>query len=124
MRAFYKVLVKWLMIRQFNYSIDSFFADRGMDRVVIYGMKELGELLYRDLKNSKIHIVQLVDKDADRMYADADMKLYNPDSLTTDADVIVVTAVSEYAKIRDELRDKTTVPIISLSQVTGSFKLY
>ncbi len=124
MKSFYKVLVKWLMIKQRNITIDSFFSERNMKRIVIYGMKELGELLYRDLKDTEIHIVQLVDKDADKMYVDADMKLSHPDSLTTDADVIVVTAISEFGRIKEDLKEKTRIPIVSLSQVTGSYKLY
>ncbi len=121
LKFFYRLLVRWMLIKVNDKEIYSFFYERHMKKIIIYGMKELGEILYADLKHADLDIVQIIDRDADKMYVDADMHVSYPDDLLENADVIVVTAVTEFDSIKDNLSKKTKTSIVSLSQITGSF---
>ena len=73
MTEFYRILIEWLRIRQEGKSLVSYFIQNGYKTVAIYGMKELGERLYDELKDSEISVKYVIDKNADAIYVDVDV---------------------------------------------------
>lgn len=78
-------------------------------------MKELGERLYAELKDSEIQVKYIIDKNADTIYADIDV--VEPENILEDVDVIVVTAIHYFDEIEMMLGEKVDYPVISLEDV-------
>ena len=115
MTEFYRLLVEWLRIRQEGKSLVPFFTQNSYKTVAIYGMKELGERLYDELKDSEIEVKYVIDKNADTIYADVDV--IEPEDTLEDVDVIVVTAIHYFDEIEEALWAKVDYPVISLEDV-------
>ena len=78
-------------------------------------MKELGERLYDELKDSDIKVLYAIDKNADAIYAEVDV--LTPDDDLPEVDLIVVTPVHYFDEIEEMLADKVDCPVISIEDV-------
>jgi len=112
---FYVVLNQWLSIHQEGKTLVDYFKTNGYKTVAIYGMKELGERLYDELKDSEIEVKYVIDKNADAIYAD--VEAVTPDEELEPVDVIVVTAIHYFDEIDDMLSEKVEYPIVSLEDI-------
>lgn len=115
MGEFYNLLIQWLSIRQEGKSLVSYFTQNEYGKIAIYGMKELGERLYDELKDSEVEIKYIIDKNADAIYADVDV--VTPDDPLEEVDVIVVTAIHYFDEIEMMLEEKVSCPILSLEDI-------
>lgn len=115
MTEFYRLLVEWLRIKQEGKSLVSFFTQNGYKTVAIYGMKELGERLYDELKESEIEVKYIIDKNAGAI--DANVNVVDPEDSLEDVDVIVVTAIHYFDEIEEALGEKVNYPVISLEDI-------
>ena len=113
--SYYFIYDQWLSVRQGGKSLVNYFEQNGYKTVAIYGLKELGERLYDELKNSDIEVKYIIDKNADALYTDVD--IVTPDEELECVDVIVVTATFYYDEIEEMLYHKTDCPIVSLEDV-------
>ncbi len=112
---YYHIFEQWLSVRQDGKSLDTYFKRNGYKTIAIYGMKELGERLYDELKDSGIEVKYVIDKNADAIYIDVDV--FTPDDELAPVDVIVVTATFYYDEIEEMLRGKVDYPVVSLEEV-------
>jgi hypothetical protein len=115
MQQFYEVLVRWVDNRQKNKTISEELSNRGYGKVAIYGMKELGELLYHELENSQIEVSYAIDRNVKA--SGIDVPVLKPENVTDDVDLIIVTAIYYFDEIKRELCNKVSCPIISLEDV-------
>ena len=115
MGEFYRLLLKWLEIEQKGRSIRSYFTENGYKTIAIYGMKELGERLFDELKDSEVEVKYIIDKKADMMYADVD--IVTPEEPLDEVDAIVVTAIHYMDEIEEMLEQKVDYPILSLTEI-------
>ncbi len=115
MLKYYVTLNNWIGKKQKNINLSSYFEKMGYNSVAIYGMKEVGERLYEELKDTKTEVKYAVDQNAESIYADIDV--YSPDDDLPEVDVIVVTATYYYNSILNNIKDKISCPIISLDDV-------
>ena len=77
-------------------------------------MKELGQRLYYELKDSNLQI-KLIDKAAESIWFEDD--IISPVDEIPDVDVIVITAAYYFDSIKKEIENKVKCPIISISDV-------
>ena len=112
---FYDLLIQWLSIKQENRSLETYLLEKGYKTVAIYGMKELGERLYDELKDSKVEVKYAIDKNADNVYADVDV--LTPDDSLEEVDAIIVTAIHYYDEIEEMLEERMDCPILSLEDI-------
>lgn len=115
MLKYYVTLNNWIEKKQKNINLSSYFEKVGYNSVAIYGMKEVGERLYEELKDTKTEVKYAVDQNAESIYADIDV--YSPDDDLPEVDVIVVTATYYYNSILNNIKDKISCPIILLDDV-------
>lgn len=115
MLKYYITLNNWIGKKQKNINLSSYFEKMGYKSVAIYGMKEVGERLYDELKDTKTEVKYAIDQNAESIYADIDV--YLPDDKLPEADVIVVTATYYYNSILNNIKDKVCCPIVSLDDV-------
>lgn len=118
MYKYYVTLNNWLEKKQNNINLSSYFQNMGYKSVAIYGMKEVGERLYNELKDTEIEVKYVIDQNADSIYADVD--IYSPDDKLPEVDIIVVTATYYYNSILSNMKGKVSCPIISLDDVINS----
>ena len=115
MLKYYVTLNNWIGKKQKNINLSSYIEKMGYNSVAIYGMKEVGERLYEELKDTKTEVKYAIDQNAESIYADIDV--YSPDDDLPEVDVIVVTATYYYNSILNKIKDKIACPIISLDDV-------
>ena len=115
MLKYYVTLNNWIGKKQKNINLSSYSEKMGYNSVAIYGMKEVGERLYEELKDTKTEVKYAIDQNAESIYADIDV--YSPDDDLPEVDVIVVTATYYYNSILNKIKDKIACPIISLDDV-------
>lgn len=113
--SFYWIYNQWLSVHQKGKSLVEYFERNHYETVAIYGLKELGERLYDELKDSNIKVKYIIDKNADALYSDVD--IVTPDDDLEPVDVIVVTATYYFNEIEEMLCDKVDYPVISLEDI-------
>ena len=111
---YYHMLNKWLEIRQEGRNLYSYFKNRNCKKIGIYGMKEMGQRLFYELKNENVK-VYLIDKKADDIWFEQD--IYFPNEKLPDMDIIVITAAYYFDSIKLELESKVKCPIVSIEDV-------
>lgn len=115
MLEFYNIQNQWLILKQEGKSLAEFFKRNEYRTVAIYGMKELGERLYDELKDTEIKVEYAIDKNADQIYAEVDV--VSPDDELKQVDVIVVTAPHYFDEIEEMLAEKVDYPVVSIEDV-------
>lgn len=111
----YSVFDQWLTFLQEGKSLEEYFKQNNYKTVAIYGMRELGEHLYDELKDSDITVKYVIDKNADAVYTDVDV--VTPDDHLERVDVIIVTAVYYFEEIKEMLETKVDYAIVSLEDI-------
>lgn len=111
----FMLMNQWLMAKQQNKEISSYFHENNYKKVAIYGMSYVGERLYDELAASDIEVSYAIDKRADDIYVD--LEIYTIEDELPDVDVIVVTAISYFDEISDKLSTATEAPIVSLEDI-------
>ena len=114
-KGYYYTLNQWLILKQEGKSLDKYFKANGYSTIAIYGMGEMGNRLYDELKNSEITVRYAIDKNADNTYAE--LEIVGMDDEWEKVDVIIVTAMFAFDSIEESLQKKVDYPIISLEDV-------
>lgn len=115
MICYYHVFNQWLSLKQEGKSLVQYFRDNDYKTVGIYGMKELGERLYDELKESDIKIECIIDKNAGSLFFDMD--IITPEDEIPLMDVLVVTASYYFDAIETEMSAKVNCPIVSIEDI-------
>ena len=114
-RTYKQILEMWMTLRDRKIMVTTFFNKMGIKRVAIYGGGILGKHLYYELSGTDIEIVCFLDQN--KKVNISGVKTIIPGELIGDVDVIVITPIMEYEKIRDALRGQYHVDMISLETV-------
>lgn len=114
-KGYYNILNQWLVLKQEGKCLSEFFKVNNYKTIAIYGMGEMGNRLYDELKDSEIEVKYAVDKNADSTYSE--LNVIYPEEDFEVADVMVVTATFAYCEIEEKLSKKISFPIVSLEDV-------
>lgn len=112
---FYHILIRWLQLKQEGKTMIEYFKQNKYQTVAVYGMKEIGVLLYNELRQEGIDIRYAIDKNADEI--EADIEIIKPTSEMPEVDVIVVTATHYFDNIYMQLQELTETEIVSISDI-------
>lgn len=104
------VLLRWIRIKQKGISIKQYFRDKSFRSIAIYGMGQLGCLLYDELEKSDIFVKYVMDRNPGLM---GDILQFASVSDNIVADVIVVT-VAEPRVIIEEMHTIGYRNVVSL----------
>lgn len=115
---FYDILIRWLRLKQEQRNLAEYFAENGYHTAAIYGMKEIGLLLLRELRQEGVDVRYAIDRDADAI--SADISVIKPSCGLPEVDVIIVTASHYFDSIYLELRGLTEAEIIPVEDVLWS----
>jgi len=120
-KTYYDLLNQWLDLKNKNVSLESYFMDKGIENIAIYGMGELGHHLYEELKESKIQIKYAIDKSSSKIYSN--LKLYDFEDDFENVSAIVVTPTYAFDQIEKKLKEKIDCTILSLEDIINYLKL-
>lgn len=114
-KGYYNMLNQWLILKQEGKSLTEYFKANNYKVIAIYGMGEMGNRLYDELRESDIEVKYAVDKNAAGTYSELDV--IEKEDYFEKVDVIVVTATFAFDEIEAEIADKVDFPIVSLEDV-------
>ncbi len=110
-----KILDYWLKLKEDKKDIAKFLEKMGYDNIAIYGIGYLGKHLVDELNKSELNLNYIIDKKIDRI--EENIKIYKPNDILPKVDIIIVTAITEFDKIFDELEKKMECPVVSLEDI-------
>jgi len=118
-KGYYELLNQWMFLKQSGKSLVSYFQKNGYNKVAIYGMGELGNRLYEELKDTKIKVEYAIDKNSSNVYSELIVKQTGEE--LPEVDVVIVTATFAFDEIVSEIQELFTCDIISLEDVVFNF---
>lgn len=96
-RKKYELMYQWMKLKQNDIKLIEFFQDRKLESIAIYGMGDLGELLYKELEDNRI-----IKFGIDRQLKQNKIPIYSLENIKEKVDAIVITPVL----ITDEIEDQ------------------
>lgn len=113
--GFWRVLDKWLTVRERGESISAYLINNGYDKIAIYGLGMLGQHLISDCKENKLCISYGIDKKWKTMKFDFPVKGIE-DTLPR-VKIIIVTVMYDFLSIKRELKNRISCEIVSVEEV-------
>ncbi len=113
--SLFLMMNQWVKVKQEGKNLASYLEKNGYQKIAIYGMSYAGETLINELKDSSVTIAYGIDKNADSIYADVDIVSMDDNLETVDA--VVVTAITFFDEIEEQLSAKMDCPILSLEDI-------
>ena len=115
MTEFYDLLIQWVEVKQRGCSISEYLHERQFDRIAIYGIKEIGELLLKELEGSEVEVAYVIDRDADSLFLP--IHVCRPDDSLKSVDAIVVTCIHYFDEIKKTMESKMNCPVLSIEDI-------
>lgn len=106
---------KWLYIKNHNLSIFSHEKLRDAKRIAVYGLGNIGKRLVEDFECEKREIAFLVDRNARNIFAE--VEVFPAGIRLPDADILIVSMISEFEEIRKTEEGCFRGEIISLETI-------
>lgn len=112
--ALFRMMAQWVKIKQEGKNISDYLLKEGYREVAVYGMCYAGERLVNELDNTDIHVKYGIDKNADSIYSKIEIITVED---VKHVDAIIVTAITFFDEISEQLRKHIDCPIISLENI-------
>lgn len=113
--ALFLMMNQWVKVKQEGKKLSEYFERNHYKNIAIYGMSFAGETLLDELKESQICVKYGIDKKAGRINKEIDVVTMEDE--WEEVDVIVVTAITFFDEIIEQLREKVNCPILSLEDI-------
>ncbi len=113
--ALFQMMNQWVRVKQEGKNLSEYFERNGYKNIAVYGMSYAGETLLEELAGTDISVAYCIDQKADSIYADVDIFTIEEDLQPVDA--VVVTAITFFDEIEENLMKKMDCPIISLEDI-------
>ncbi len=115
LHSYYSMLIQWMQLNYQGKSMEEYFKQNEIRTIAIYGMGEVGNCLYEELKNTSIEVKYAIDKNEMNTYSP--IQVYGIEDGLPDVDAIIITAVFAFDEIMEKLNMVTDMNIISLEDV-------
>ncbi len=113
--ALFLMMNQWVKVKQKGKNLSEYFKKNGYQKIAIYGMSYAGETLVDELKNTGIEVAYGIDRNADALYSDVEVRSLEEE--LGEVDAVVVTAITFFDEIEEKLSTKLSCPIVSLEDV-------
>lgn len=114
-RGCVEMLLNWMMRTNEEDALVKSIQDKGYRKIAIYGMGDLGKLLYKRLKLSPVEVAYAIDRNPPRI--DDQLKILSLNSDLLPVDAIIVTIIWEFESIRKKLENRIDTTIISMQEL-------
>ncbi len=119
-KTYYDILTRWLDNNMNHKKISDYLKKRNLNNIVIYGMGKLGELLYKELINSKIDIPYTLDSNIDNIKINQfKSKTMEEVDNSIDIDVVIITPIYAAELIKRDIKKvyKNLKVILTLDEI-------
>ncbi len=106
---YYQTLDKWMLCIEKGENICRGLKERGIDTVAIYGMGKVYHHLRYELEKEGVTVKYIIDEKDEVL---GEENVYMLKDHLPDIEMIIVTVVDEYDKIREELKKRVLNAII------------
>lgn len=113
--ALFLMMNQWVKVKQEGKNLSDYFGRNNYKNIAIYGMSYAGETLMDELKDSEICVKYGIDRRAGRICEEIDIVTMDDD--LPEVDAVVVTAITFFDEIEEELGNKLNCPILSLEDI-------
>lgn len=113
---FFFLMDFWMKALEEGKEVSSFFVNNQYHNIAIYGMGFLGKHLKAQLENNNFSIIYTIDRNIIE-YNNFKYDLSKDIDNIPKADIIVVTPITEYISIKENLVKLTDSKIVSLEEV-------
>lgn len=120
LEAAWRILLKWMEIRQSGRNLEEYFKAKNIRSIAIYGMAELGRRLYDELENGDVEVKYILDRNPCGM--EQIFELADLDGEKMDVDAVVVTVALAERQVAELIKDKGYQCVIGLSEVMQFFQ--
>ncbi len=114
---------QWIHMCQKGNRLGEYLKSRNIQTAAIYGMGDMGKILYEELKRLGIQAAYGIDKNKNVSQIDG-LPVKSLSDTLPQADIIIVTPVYFYAGIKKELKTLTDIQIVSLEEIIGQALFY
>lgn len=111
----FQLLTEWINLYERDIKPDVYLEWAGYKTIAVYGNGKMGQCLLKNLRNTDINVSYVIDRRANKMISEVPVLSIN-DKLP-DVDVVIVTVLSDYYAIKNELKSKCTCDIVSINDV-------
>lgn len=115
-KTYYKMMLAWMEALENGLSLESFFKERGFYHIAVYGGKDTGRYLIRQLQDTNIEVKYIIDRSMISGSFNM-LSIYRPDEILPEIDAVIVTPVWDFDQIKKQLVNRVECPIISLEEV-------
>ena len=105
----------WMMVKQSGGSIADYLESKNIHNIAIYGMAELGNRLYRELRESGISVKYGMDMN--KRLQLRDLPIIKPVESDGSVEAVVVTALTTFDIVRGNLEKLGYKNIIALDEM-------
>lgn len=105
----------WLFVRNMGMNITQHPKVVKADRIVVYGLHNMGARVVEELELNKREVAYGIDKGI--IVGIFDFDIYHTDDLLPEADLMIVTPVFFYDEIKKGMEKKFCGEIISLGEI-------
>lgn len=117
--ALFKMMNQWVWVKQEGKNLASYFEANGYKKIAVYGMSYAGETLLNELKGTAVEVAYGIDQNADGTNVNVSILTMKGDLLPVDA--VVVTAITFFDEIEEDLQRKVDCPILSLEDILDEY---
>lgn len=96
--------------------IEEYLLANGYKKIAIYGMKDIGGRLLKELKGSQVEIEYIIDQNPGGVNIE-EIEIVKEPIPEKDIDAIIVSVFEYFGEIEQFLRQKTSAPIISIDRI-------
>ena len=113
--ALFTMMNQWVKVKQAGKNLSSYFKERGFNKIAIYGMSYAGATLLEELQGTGVEVVYGIDRNAGSLYSD--INIVSMEDSLEEVDAVVVTAITFFDEIEENLEKKLSCPIVSLEDI-------
>ena len=112
---YYHVLVQWMRNKYNGNRLSNYFIKHGYSKVAIYGMGEIGDLLYEELLAEGFKVEYSIDQIGGSHIKE--LRGYTLKDELPEVDAIVITPIFAMDSICNSLQNKTNAKLVSLKEI-------
>ena len=114
-RRMYRMMERWMRIKQNKESLEQYFIVNNYKKIAIYGFGNVGNLFFKEINDTSISVEYGMDRTPEKF---SGIPMYSPsDDLPDTVDAVIVTPIIYYSEIEAALKGTLSCPIISLENV-------
>lgn len=115
-RKYSQLFDNWLILSERGENIGTYFKERDMKEVAVYGYGNIGRHAVTQLSHADIRVKYIIDQRKDGILS-GDIVCYGMGDSLPDVDAVIVTPICEYGEIENRLQKKISVPILSIEDI-------